>query len=221
MVRSLLGVVTLSIFWISGASALHAGVIRGAVGVTATVAGFPSGGQAALINQSGLSTPYVSGVTDFATYVGSTTHASQSFSPANIWSGGANNQYSMSIDMGALFPITGLAVWNLISSQAAVTSIRLYTDTDGNLNNGFGPEVGTFNINVHNSVATNLATVLSFSEVSTQYFVIEPLTSVIGIGSGFALAEIAFNEVVPVPEPGTAVLGFAGLGLLALLRRRR
>jgi uncharacterized protein (TIGR03382 family) len=81
--------------------------------------------------------------------------------------------------------------------------------------------VGTFNINVNTSVATNLATILSFSEVSTQYFVIEPLTSVIGIGSGFALAEIAFNEVVPVPEPGTAVLGFAGLGLLALLRRRR
>jgi hypothetical protein len=83
------------------------------------------------INQSGLSPGYVSGVTNYATYIGSSPiHTRNNFPPnyaATFTTPPANVDY----DLGSTYLIDRLAFWNYpFMSPGGVTSFDVFTSND-------------------------------------------------------------------------------------------
>ncbi|KGJ86900.1 PEP-CTERM sorting domain-containing protein [Colwellia psychrerythraea] len=180
--------------------------IHQASSVTATTADF--GGSFALvnmINQSGLSAGYTSGVTDFTSYTGSTTH-----NGLEGFSVGPDGQFSF--DLGSALNIDGLALW-ASTNIGSLASFDLYADTDQIWGNGVGSLLGSFN--ALGGVGSDPAQIFSFAATSTQFLHIDILSTQGGIGFQPGIGEIAFRGASEVPEPISIALlglGLAGIG---------
>lgn len=168
-----------------------------------------------LINQDGLSANYVSGVTDFDSFVATTTHTSPSISSGGGWASSSRVMFPATIDfdLGTIYNLTALALWNDRDTQA-LGEFEVFSSTDNSYNSlvSLGAFTGSF---------TNAdiipGEVFDFSDISTQFIRIvgtpvknDSPSDLLNIG------EIAFGGelVMSVPEPSIAsllVFGMAGI----------
>lgn len=194
-------------------------VTRGAVDVTTAMGNLGASWPVVnLINQSGLSAPYVNGVSDFAQFATTTTHLSFT----GEWLSNRTSSGFVSFDLGASYRIDGMAWFGTASNSTnRVSSLRVFADTDNNAGNGHGSLLftsGTF------SAIDNLGpNVFSFdTSAHTRFLAVEVLGTT---GTSWAVGnEVVFREnlgVSAVPEPGTYVLMLAGLGVVGSITRRR
>ncbi len=174
----------------------------------------------ATIDQSGLSAGYVSGVTDFDTYIGSNpTHTS--FARFNEWfSGFGNLTPTLTYDLGSVLTIDRIALW--VEESSGFSTAVLSASTDGVT---FG-NLGTINP-IDNPLAAYPAEVFSFAPTAMQFFRMDmsgcPQPNP-GSTDECSLGEIAFSSVptTPVPVPaGAVLLGSVLVGGLAAARRTR
>ncbi|MBC7940724.1 MAG: hypothetical protein H7Z19_13320 [Chitinophagaceae bacterium] len=155
------------------------------------------------INQRGLVSPYVSGLTDFQTYIDSNPlHLSN---VALDWISTTTSGVA-DFDLGATLTIDRAAVWNFggFNLSVAITSVTLLASVDATFLN---PEfLGTYGLTVMSN--PNSAQVLQFDPTYARFIRLERFVS--NGGTYIALGEIAFGTAIP--EPGSAQL--LGLGLL-------
>jgi len=193
----------------------QASVIISATGVSSPQGDF--GGAQALvniINQSGLSAGYTSGVTNFGTYTAATTHAA--LAGTGFTNAETNGPQQFTFDLGAVTLIDALAIWNT-DSVGRVTSFRVFADNDGIFGNG----VGALLVGPTALGGFGPAQVFAFGPVSTRFIHIEGLSS-LAPPDFYGLGEVVFRAAAAVPEPGTLVTCAAALLVgVGFARRRR
>lgn len=204
-----------SISAISGAPA-SAGVVIGATSVTASAGIPPDYGPPTsvnnLIDQSGLTANYVSGVTDFASFT-STTEASYSccFPELGGVAGPVSGSY-VDFSLNSPTAIGAIVMWNQ-SGSASLQSFNLLGSNGGPFS-----LLGTFSM-----VDGGSAQVFHFAAGVFQEFRVQILSN-FGYEGGTVWNETAFEGVSAVPEPSTwamMILGFAGVGFIAYRRRNQ
>ena len=162
-----------------------------------------------ITNQSGLSNAYTSGVTDFSSYVSTTTHNNSSLD--NIWAFRGKSGV-ITLNLGASYTLDALALWP-DSAGGGISAIRgftLYADTDADTSN-LGTSLGSFNA-VAPSFFPVGSQVFNFGATNTQFVQME-ITSNAG-SDRIGLGEVAFAQPVPWETDAPSVIGttllFAG-----------
>jgi hypothetical protein len=166
-------------------------------------------------DQSGLSNNYVSGVTNFDTFVATATHTSN---PGADWVSAAMSGSAV-FDLGSISTIDRAAVWNF-GTGTGIPSFAIRDITlEGSLNDVTFFTLGTYTLTNPNGAPATLAQILSFSSVNLRYIRMDVIDT---YGSNAALGEIAFSRAVAaVPEPSSLVLLGIGLAGLSLKLRRK
>ncbi|TXI45244.1 MAG: hypothetical protein E6Q52_06025 [Methylophilus sp.] len=194
----------------------QAGVIVQATAISASHPDF--GGSYALvnqINQSGLSAGYVAGVTDFDSFVASTTHDGL----AALNSGFSVGPFgSFSYDLGAVYNIDSIGLW-ATDNTGSVLNFNLYADSDNDFSNGNSGLLGGFTALGSNYTTADPGQAFTFGDVSTRYVHMEILTTDGGAQPG--LGEVVFRTATVVPEPEPLALFAAGLIPVCLRLRRK
>jgi hypothetical protein len=189
-----------------------------------------------IIDQSGLSSPYTSGVTDFDTYTATTTHE-QEFplfsSPINFGQGGGAGNIntpsgvSFTFDLGSVLTLDALSYWLSDTGTSGVIDqdvkdFQLFAGTDDT-----GTLLGTYSATQGDFDGLSNAQIFTFSPTSTQFITLK-VQSVFFQGNDPSIVEpiigeIAFREAQEppaTPEPGT-ILGLVTVGALGALSRQR
>jgi hypothetical protein len=162
-----------------------------------------------LINQDGFSTPFISGVTDFDSFVTTTTHTGPfstfgSFAPP----------FPVNLDFGfnQVLTLERFALWNQ-SGSASVTGFDLFSSASGAFDDlvflgSYAPVSGYDG--------------QSFSFAATDVLGIRmSITSNAGATTTVRLTEVAFGgTAAPVPVPAGILLIGGALGLLLTQRKR-
>ena len=204
-----------------GLSAPANAAIIGAVGATIDVGGPGFGSISDTFDQSGLRANYVSGVTDFDTFVANTKH--DWVFAGNEWFSNLNTTSArVTYDLGSIRTIDKMALWN--DEAAGMGKLDLLVSNDGvtfsNLLLGLVP---TDNF----AQADYAADVFGFGATSFRYIsmAMSECPQVLrDEGPAFpscAIGEVAFNEVGVIPVPASLPLIFSGLLLLGGVRRLR
>ncbi len=193
------------------------------VSASADVAGLDTASPANTINQSGLASGYVAGVTDFDTYTASV---------ATTGSGGFTAIYlplpvdflaTLTYGFGASVGIQSIGVWNNTGTSTsgidAISGFNLFADNDGIFGNGTTSLLGSFSM-APRSFGTTPADVFSFGAVTTPYVHLVITGTQAGRRPG--INEVVFEAAsVTVPEPSTLALLGIGLFGMGLARRRK
>ena len=151
-----------------------AGSILQPANVTSTyrqgISGSNIGRVSYTFDQSGLSQPYVSGVTDFDDYLATTIHANSNTAMMLVNSNGRNQPNgvvelggTITLDLGAILPIDALGLWAAGNSEN-ISAMAVYTDTDANFANGGTVLIGEFNV-----ARTLAGRTHAFSTVETRF----------------------------------------------------
>lgn len=179
------------------AGTANAGLIIGATNITSNTMGTAGGSTDNIINQSGLSVGYTSGVTDFDSYLA--THLGNNGS--NAWAGNSGPVFGeMVFDLGGIFTIDSFALWTQLNSNA-INAFSILVD--GTLAGSFNALVGS---------APNIsAQVFDLTDLTGRFITLQ-VTSNHG-GNNVNIGEVAF-EVTSVPEPTSIAL--LGLGLIGI-----
>jgi hypothetical protein len=200
----------------------QAGTIIQPVGVTSSMGESP--GSVALIHlidQSGLSVGYTSGVTDFDGYIaGNPTHE---IANDTYWISSASaTTGNLDFDLGGLRIIQAMALWNYgDGSTLNIIGFDLLGDADGDFSSGATTLLSTQSANPNTGpTAAVLPEVFTFAPTLVRYVRLA-VTSNNGNPFFTGAGEVAFEQVA-VSEPSSLiVLGTAVLGLFARRLGRR
>lgn len=172
-------------------------------------------------DQSGLSSGYTDGVTDFATFTGSgVTHATVESAGGTWLSAGIPSfPFFLDFDLGAGQGVLSLALWNGTAGNTAdISGFSVFTSSVADFS------VSTLAGNFINPIGVGgpePVTVFDLIDSVGQYVRLQ-VNSYYGNSCCTGIGEVAWDvgSVTAVPEPAT--LGLFGLGLagLVLLRRR-
>ena len=214
MIKAIVGS---ALILVSGFS--QAGEITSASSVlTNTMGSYPNFGSVSkIIDQTGLSANYISGLTNFDTFISSgVTHAQHDnfgwLSAAGVYSG------SLTFDLGSVLDVTKFVMWNGAEALTAnVNGFSISTSSTSDFNSSV--TVGNFN----GQMANYGASVYDLTDTNARYVKLT-INGNFGNGCCTAIGGIAFetSPVAAVPEPETYATLLAGLGLIggALNRRK-
>jgi hypothetical protein len=196
------------------ASSAGAGVIVSAVSVSGPSTVGSTSWQAT-INQAGLQTPYVSGVTDLATYLaGPSAHIGGN---ATLGVTLTNPVANVDFDLGSSQFVTDLLFWNYrFASSGGVRLMDVFTSDTADFSTSTA--VGTFSPLDNAGLSGNAPVpvqVFDLIDTNARYVRLTVRERWSTINDGFGFSEVAFV----VPTPGAATLLALG-GLLAARRRR-
>ncbi len=168
------------------------------------------------INQAGLLSNYVNGVTNFDAYIGTNPLHSPQFSPGEFFGNQGTSTLTVTYDFGAAKAFNALALWNEESS--GIGRLSLLTSLD-NVTFTALAIVSPFD----NPLANYPAEVFSFATTTARYVRFEaagcPQANP-GTFAACAIGEVAFRAG-NVPEPSSWALMIAGFGLVGAAMRRR
>ncbi len=198
-------------------SSAQASVIRSATSVTQNTFGNWDSSYVVenAINQTGLSAGYVSGATDWDAYFAGTPTHTYVAAGYEWWGGStAGLTGSVTFDLGGLFTIDKLALWN--EEVTGIATFDVYTSTNGVV----------FNLVASNLLPTNnplgqdySADIFALTRSVGQYVKLD-LTSTGENGyNTVSMGEIAFSTSA-VPLPSAILLLGPGLIGLAWVRRK-
>jgi hypothetical protein len=205
--------------------ALLASSATAATIISATSATINSGGPGFgsinnTFDQAGLNANYTSGVTDFDSFVASTTH-SFVFAGNEWFSNDPTSSASVTYNLGSVQSIDRLALWN--EDASGIGTLDLSFSTDGisfsSLASGLNPINTTLNLDYG-------AEVFSFAATSLQFIRFDMSGCPQSGGLNFqacAIGEVAFRaaDASPIPVPGAFPLILTGIAGFAAMRRRR
>jgi len=219
LTQYLLGVAT-CVALTSAAHAALPGSILSPVGVlTNTLGNAGVGDDLHMIDQSGLSSGFTSGITDFNSYLaGNPTHTTIYFGyewfPSFSFDGSQLPGVFV-FDLGSVYSIDAMAIWN--EESGGVKDIMLSIPS--------GPVLGLYTVAsdaAYLSVGSYPAQVLTFGPIATQFI---ELTMYDYYGTYYpspSIGELAFR-LTAIPEPSTyaAVLGLGSLLGVGFLKRTK
>ncbi|MEA5551388.1 PEP-CTERM sorting domain-containing protein [Anabaena cylindrica UHCC 0172] len=212
------GTVLLGVTVFGAVEKAAAGVIISPTSAVINSSGPGFGSITDTINQNGLLTNFVSGVTDFDAYLATNPQHTLTFSGYEWFGNSGTTTASVTYDLGAVKFIDALALWNEESSGIGL--LDLYSSLDGvnfsALSLGLTP--------IDNPLANYPAEVFSFSTIAAQYIRFDISQSPQPNPGSFpsaAIGEVAFRQV-QVPEPAS-IIGILGLGAFGVttLRKRK
>jgi hypothetical protein len=204
--------------WLSGVvllsfgASVHAfaGTIRSPVVVDGNTMGTGGGSVGHLIDQSGLSVPFISGVTDFETYVATNpTHAG--LTGANGWASASHvTSGYLEFDLGSDYALSTFALWTQ-NNTSAIDSFSLSSALDAGFTIGV-TNLGSF------TAAKTLA-MQTFTVSGTGEFIRLQVNTTFG-ATNVNIGEVAFDTEL-LPEPATVAILGVGLAGIGFTRRPR
>jgi hypothetical protein len=171
------------------------------------------------IDQSGLAIGYVSGVTDFNTYIGLSPIHTYSETPNSFAASPTAVPQNVDYDLGGTYLVTKMAFWNYpFNTLGPVTSLDVYTANNAGFAGAFF--AGSFlPADDATGVNTNQAQVFDLADSGARYVRLR-------ITGQATLNQIGYSEVAfaVIPEPFTvgyiAVAAVTLLGTAGRTRRR-
>jgi hypothetical protein len=170
------------------------------------------------INQSGLSANYVSGVTDFSTYVASGPIHTRNNTPPNYAASFSLPPVNVDYDLGSTYNVQRMAFWNYpFNFSAGVIGMQVFTSSVPNFSTSF--LAGTFTPVDDGNGDVNHVQVFDVTDSNARYVRLH-ITAVDSTnGTGFS--EVAWGAS-NVPEPTSlAALSLAALAGAVMRRRGR
>jgi hypothetical protein len=213
------GAASFALAMMTAASAAQGQQIVGAVNGVINSNGPGFGDLANTWNQAGLSSNYISGVTDFDAYIATNPMHTLVFACCEWFGNEGTTTASVTYDLGSAMNINALALWNEESSGIGL--LDLYSSVDGvsfsSLSLGLLP--------FDNPLADYPAEVFNFANTAFRYIRFDMSNCPQPDPAAFqscAIGEVAFRTASTVPEPGTFALMLSGLvGVGMAVRRRR
>jgi hypothetical protein len=208
----------------AASSASAAGIIFSPVSAVINSGAPGFGNIADTYNQNGLSTSFISGVTDFDAYLALNPVHTNIFQGNEWFSNDPSNNAVVTYDLGSVLNIDRLALWNEESSGIGTLNLLYSTDNVNfsSLASGLTP--------FDNPLADYPAEVFSFASTSARYVRFEasgcPQPNP-GSFNSCAIGEVAFSISAPreIPEPsgmiGTSVIAIGLIGAKVLKSRKK
>ncbi len=180
--------------------------------------------QTGLIDETGTSVSYTSGVDDFTSIVNTARHNGVFFSSRRrfrdntSWANNITNlPVSLTFDLGDSYSINKFALWNENGTDA-INNFELFADNDNNFDNGRGTSLlrSSANMVPNNS----LAQVFSFAATQAQYVHLQ-INSNHGREGFIAPGEVAFAEVPFEFGPIPGIIGIVAVGGINYFRNKK
>ena len=214
----------LPLFLSLSAARAHADLVMSPVSVVNNTLGSFSADYAPeyLIDQSGLSDSFTSGVTNFDSYISSNPRANTTGNQNHFFSSSGNTTGQMDFDLGDTFSIERLALWNIGGST--ISNLNSFTVfTSETLDFSSATNAGTFS--AHNTTSRAIVPVQVFDLTDSEArYVRMQINSNHGHANFTGFAELAFDvsaATTSIPEPSSATMLFGFVSCLTFRRRRR